>query len=72
MLIELVVTLFELSCDHPDCAGKNHRVLKVARNIIEAHKLINAREVRCPVHGVRSAPLQLGRVKTPAASAACS
>jgi hypothetical protein len=63
MLIELVVTLVEIHCDHPDCAGRDHRALKTASNIVEAHKLIDAREVRCPVHGVRTAPLPLGRVR---------
>lgn len=61
-LVELVVTLIELYCDHSECAAKTDQIIETAANVVEARKLIDARRVRCPVHGVRAAPLQVGRV----------
>ncbi len=50
----------ELYCDHPECS-KDHPVLKTASDVVAAQKLIDAGDVRCPLHGVRTEPILVGR-----------
>ncbi len=53
----------ELLCDHPGCASKDRRVLRTASDVIEARRLSDGGQVRCPVHGVRKDPVVVGRAK---------
>lgn len=54
------MVIVELCCDHPECARRN-RVLRTVPDFVQARMLIDASQVRCPVHGVRTDPLVVGR-----------